>query len=82
MLIIRLQRVGRKNDPNFRLVVTDSKKGPRSGGYLEALGSYSPKTKKALFKDERIRRWLANGAQLSLTARNLLVKAKILTKSK
>ncbi|QQG42386.1 MAG: 30S ribosomal protein S16 [Candidatus Giovannonibacteria bacterium] len=80
MLIIRLQRVGRKNDPNFRLVVTDSKRGPKSGGYLETLGSYSPKTKKALFKSERIKRWIINGAQLSATARSLLIKGGIITK--
>ncbi|OGF64586.1 30S ribosomal protein S16 [Candidatus Giovannonibacteria bacterium RIFCSPHIGHO2_01_FULL_45_24] len=80
MLIIRLQRVGRRNDLNFRLVVTDSKRGPKSGGYLEALGSYSPKTKKAIFKNERIKRWVANGARISATARSLLVKGGIIIK--
>lgn len=78
MLIIRLQRVGRKNDPNFRLVVTDSKRAPKSGGYLEALGSYSPKTKKTTLQSERIKRWIVNGAQLSPTAHNLLVREKII----
>ncbi len=40
MLTIRLQRVGRKNDPSFRVVVTDSKHGPQSGKFLEVVGAY------------------------------------------
>ena len=40
MLMIRLQRVGRKNEPVFRVVLTDSKNGPKSGKFLEVLGSY------------------------------------------
>jgi len=35
MLKIRLQRVGRKNDPSFRVIVTDHKSGPKSGNYVE-----------------------------------------------
>lgn len=78
MLIIRLQRVGRKNDPNFRLVVTEKTRSPKSGAYLEMLGSYNPKTKKKELKNERIKHWLLKGAQLSATAHNILVKAKII----
>ena len=78
MLIIRLQRVGRKNDPNFRLVVTESRRASRSGAYLESLGSYNPKTKKTQLKNDRIKHWLMKGAQLSATANNMLVKAKII----
>jgi len=37
MLKIRLQRIGRKNEAAFRLVVTDSKNGPQSGKFLEIL---------------------------------------------
>lgn len=78
MLTIRLQRVGRKNDPSFRLIVTDSRKGPKTGRYLELLGSYNPKTKATNLKKERILAWHKDGAQISDTVRNLLISNKIL----
>lgn len=79
MLTIRLQRVGRANDPNFRVVVVESKRAPRSGSFLEVLGSYSPRRKNSVqFKGDRIRHWLARGAQTSATVHNLLVDAKII----
>lgn len=77
MLTIRLQRVGRKNDPNFRVVVTDSRRAPKSGGFLEVLGSYNPKLNAARLKAERITYWLSHGAQTSDTVRSLLLKNKI-----
>jgi len=46
MLKIRLQRFGRKHDPTFRVVLTDSRSGPKSGKFLEVLGSYNPRQKK------------------------------------
>lgn len=72
MLMIRLQRVGRKNDPAFRLVLTEKRSKPKSGE-LEILGSYHPKTKATILKNERILYWLAKGAKLSPTAHNLLI---------
>lgn len=78
MLIIRLQRVGRRNDPNFRVVVVEKKRAPKSGAYLEVLGSHNPKTKLTRFKDGRVKHWLQKGAQISATAHNLLVNAKII----
>lgn len=78
MLIIRLERVGRKNIPSFRIVITEKKRGPKSGAYLEALGSYNPKTKKTELKNERIKYWIMQGAQISATAHNILVSAKII----
>lgn len=74
MLKIRLQRIGRKNEPAFRLVVTDSKNGPQSGKFLEILGSYTVKSDGVVLKKERITHWIANGAQVSDTAFNMLVK--------
>ena len=73
MLVIRFQRVGRKNDPAFRLVVTEKKSKPKSGE-LEILGSYHPKTKHTILKSERILYWISKGAQVSPTVHNLLVK--------
>ncbi len=76
--MIRLQRVGRKHDPNFRLILTDSRKPPRSGSYLELLGSYNARKGEPQFKPERIKHWLAKGAKTSDTVHNLLVGAKII----
>lgn len=78
MLAIRLQRVGRKNDPAFRLIVTESTRGPKSGKYVELLGSYHPKTKATNLKPERIRHWMSVGAQVSGTAHNLLIKNEVI----
>jgi small subunit ribosomal protein S16 len=78
MLKIRLQRIGGKNEPAFRLVVTDSKNGPQSGKFLEILGSYTVKSDGVTLKKDRITHWIANGAQVSDTAHNMLVKQGII----
>ncbi|MSR72990.1 30S ribosomal protein S16 [Candidatus Parcubacteria bacterium] len=79
MLKIRLQRVGRKHEPTFRLVLSDSKNGPKSGKTLETLGAYdSRRGEKAEFKNDRIKHWISVGAQLSGTVHNLLISRKII----
>lgn len=78
MLKIRLQRIGRKNEPAFRLVVTESKNGPQSGKFLEILGSYTLKNDLVTLKKDRILHWVKNGVQLSDTAHNMLVKQGII----
>lgn len=77
MLIIRLQRVGRKNDPSFRVVLLDSKRAAKSGGVLEVLGSYDARKGKPALKNERILHWISVGAQTSDTMHNLLVSEKV-----
>ena len=72
MLKIRFQRVGRKNDPAFRIVVTERRSKPKSGG-VELLGSFHPKTKETRLEVERIRYWLSQGAEASPRVHNLLV---------
>ena len=80
MLMIRLQRVGRKHEPVFRLVLTDSKNGPKSGKYLEVLGSYDPRLDNKIenFNIPKIKLHISNGAKLSNTVFNFLVTKKIL----
>jgi small subunit ribosomal protein S16 len=79
MLKIRLQRVGRKNDPSFRLVVVDSHYGPQSGKFLEVLGNYNARgDRKIQFKIERVKHWLKEGAKASDTVHNLLVSEKVI----
>lgn len=77
MLKIRLQRIGRKNDASFRVVLTDSKNAAKSGKFKEILGSYNLKTGEVLFKAERISHWMKNGAQASDTVYNFLVHQKL-----
>lgn len=73
MLKIRLQRIGRKNDPAFRVVLTDSKNSAKSGKFKEILGSYDVKSGIVKFNSERIIYWMKNGAQASSTVHNYLV---------
>ncbi len=79
MLKIRLQRVGRKHEPSFRLVLTDSKNSTKSGKYLEILGNYDARRgEKSEFKAERISHWMSKGAKASDTVHNLLISKKII----
>jgi len=81
MLTIRLQRTGKKNQPAFRLILTE-KTNPVKGKFQEILGSYNPRTKVKKFEGERIKYWISKGAQASATAHNLLVKEGLLSGAK
>jgi len=79
MLMIRLQRTGRKHEPTFRLVLTDSKNGPKSGKFIEILGSHDPRHKDLTsIKADRIKEWMTKGVQLSGTVHNLLIEKKVI----
>lgn len=82
--MIRLQRTGRKHEPTFRVVLTDSKNGPKSGKYLENLGWYDSRTKNKVeqIDVEAIKKHMKNGAKLSLTLHNFLVNNKVITGKK
>ncbi len=84
MLKVRLKRVGRKNDPSFRLILTESTSGPKSGKVIETFGSYNPHDgqDKAAFKSDRVLYWISKGAQVSDTVHNMLVNNKIITGKK
>ncbi len=78
MLMMRLQRIGRKNDPSYRVVVVDSRQGPKSGKHLDLLGTFSPKLDRVVIDGERARKWIKNGTQVSGTVHNLLIREKII----
>ena len=79
MLKIRLQRTGRKHEPTFRVVLTDSKNGPKSGKFLEILGSYDARRNAdTQLKKERIQHWIAQGAKVSDTVHNLLITHEVI----
>lgn len=83
MLTIRLQRVGRKHEPVFRLVLTDSKNGPKSGKFLEILGSYDARRREeAKFDAEKIKKLISNGAKLSETVHNFFIDKKVISGKK
>lgn len=79
MLMIRLQRVGRKNDPSYRLVVTEkTNAAKKSGRFLRVLGNYDPRRDHSQVDAEAVKGWMAKGAKLSPTVHNLLVNLKII----
>jgi small subunit ribosomal protein S16 len=82
MLKIRLQRIGRKNDPSFRAVLTDSKNSTKSGKFLEILGTYNPKAGEKVLNNDRIKYWMSQGAQCSGTMHNFLVHDKVISGKK
>lgn len=82
MLTIRLQRRGRKNDPTFRMLVLDSKSGPKAGNYVELLGSYDARTDRVEIKADRIKHWMSQGAQVSDTVHNILVNQGVIDAKK
>ncbi len=77
MLKIRLQRIGKRGQAYFRVVVTEKTTKPK-GKYLELLGSYDPHKKELTVKADRIKYWMGEGSQLSPTVNNLLVGRKII----
>lgn len=70
---MRLRREGKKKEPNYRIVVTDSR-SPRDGRFLEDLGFYQPLAEPSGIKlnHDRALEWLRHGAQPSDAVKNLL----------
>ena len=82
MLKIRLQRVGKVNDPYFRLVVTPHTHKAKTGKATEILGSFNVQRGEHKLEVERIKYWLSVGAQVSPTVKNLLIDKKIIEGTK
>ena len=78
---LRLQRFGAKKKPMYRLVAADSRV-KRDGKYLEIVGTYNPLTKPATVRidEEKARKWLDEGAQMTDTVKNLFSEAGITSK--
>jgi small subunit ribosomal protein S16 len=69
--------MGKKNKATYRLIISEKARDPY-GRALEILGSYDPHTKELKAKKERIIHWIKNGAGLSATVNNLLIKNNII----
>lgn len=65
MLVIRMQRTGRKGHAQFRVVVQDSRRTPTSGKIVAALGSFNPHTKETTLDKEKAAFYVEHGAQPS-----------------
>lgn len=72
MLTIRLQRTGKKNQADFRIILTE-KESPVNKKFVEILGSYNPRKKSFQIKEERVKYWLGQRIELSETIHNLFV---------
>lgn len=81
MLVIRLQKVGKKHTMTFRVVVTQ-KTAAAKRKYLELLGNINRKTKAVSLNKERILYWISKGAQPSDTIHNLLISQGIISGKK
>ena len=82
MLAIRFIRIGKKNQPFFRMVVTEKQNPPKGGKFLEILGFFNPKSKETEIKKERVEYWLSVGAQPSDRVHNLLVSNGVIKADK
>ena len=82
MLAIRLFRVGKKNQPAFKIVVTDKKNASTRGRFVEEVGFYNPLTKQRNLKGDRVKYWMSVGAKPSETVHNMLVSDKIIEGAK
>lgn len=78
---LRLRRMGKKRQPIYKVVAADVR-SPRDGKYIEAIGTYSPKSDPAAIEinEDRALYWLGCGAQPTETVKNLLSKEGILLK--
>jgi small subunit ribosomal protein S16 len=77
MLAIRLQRLGRKGYPVYRVAVQEAQRHPSSGRVVAYVGSYNPHTKEVRFDVEKIEKYLSTGAQPSPRVVKLLVEQKV-----
>lgn len=77
MVVLRLQRLGKKKEPHFRLIAQEESKNPQDKA-LEILGWLNPRTKERKIKRDRLTYWLSVGAQATATVHNLLVSEGII----
>jgi small subunit ribosomal protein S16 len=82
MLMIRFQRIGRTNDPAFRIVLTEKTRAAKAGSINEQLGTYNPRSKALTLDAEKIKEWISKGAQPTDSIRNLLITKGVLTGKK
>ena len=76
-VVLRLNRIGGKGKPYYRVVATDSRKAAEAGEVLEQVGSYDPRVKDGFKVDlAKVDAWLKKGAKASPTLAKLIRLAK------
>jgi small subunit ribosomal protein S16 len=78
MLKMRLQRIGRKNNPSFRVIVTDSRNAQVRGRHVDIVGTYEPRQGVIEIDAEKAKKWISQGVQPSDTVHNFLITKKII----
>ena len=81
MLAIRFNRTGKRNQASFRVVLQEKGKAP-GRRHVEILGSWNPHTKETVLKNDRILDWIGQGAEVSDSVHNLLVKNSVIEGTK
>jgi len=78
-VVLRLQRIGKRTQPHYRIVAVEKTRGPH-GSPLEIIGHYNPKAdkdkEKVTFDMAKLERWMKVGAKASDTLGSLIAKAK------
>jgi len=78
MLMIRFQRIGRTNDPAFRIAVLEKTRAAQAGNIVEQVGTYNPRSKALTLNTESVKAWMAKGAQPTDSLRNLLINQGVI----
>lgn len=78
---LRLKRMGAKQKPFYRIVAADSR-SPRDGRFIETVGTYDPIKKPAIITidEEKVMKWLGNGAEPTDTVRSIFKQQGIMAK--
>ena len=79
---MRLQRIGRRNAPSYRVVVVDSRQSVKSNNFVDQLGFYEPKSGTRRIDADKAKKWLKDGVQASPTVHNMLVSEKVIDAKK
>ena len=78
-VVLRLQRIGKRTQPHYRIVAIERSSGPH-GQPLEIIGHYNPKAdkdkEKVTFNAEKLDRWVKTGAKPSETLGSLIARAR------
>ncbi|MHB8860365.1 MAG: 30S ribosomal protein S16 [Minisyncoccota bacterium] len=78
MLMIRFQRIGRTNDPAFRIAVLEKERAAKAGNVVELLGTYNPRSKALTLNEAHVKEWIAKGAQPTDSIKNLLISKGVI----
>jgi small subunit ribosomal protein S16 len=78
-VVLRLQRIGKRTQPHYRIVAIEKSSGPH-GQPLEIVGHYNPKAakdkEKVTINSDKVDQWVKNGARPSETVGSLITRAR------